>query len=62
MVNGRKYITVDGIAMLRAALGLPPLKKPAEFFGNFQGWKDYMVEARMETLRAVTPSMLEEYE
>ena len=61
-IKGRKYITVDGIRLLRKALGLSDLKKPMEFFGDFQGFMAYMREARKETFRACHPDMLTEYE
>ena len=61
-VNGRQYITVDGIMMLRAALGLPPIRPIREFFGDFKGWHLYMRGVREETLRACHPSMFNTYE
>ncbi len=62
-VNGRKYLTIDGVRLLRRALGLPDMDKhPRDFPGDFNGWKEYLKAKRKETLEACHPGMLEEFE
>lgn len=59
-INGLKYITVDGIRMLRKALGMPDLLKPSQFPG-FRAFQEYMKAARLETLQKCNPAMWDEY-
>jgi len=60
-IKGKRFITVDGLRLLRRALNLPDLKPFQEFGGDIREYQKYMRETRLETFRACHPGMWEFY-
>jgi hypothetical protein len=55
-IKGKRFITIDGLRLLRRALNLPDLKQFGEFHG-LREYQKYMRETRIETFRSCHPGM-----